>query len=428
MAENVFQKEYSLPQANLQRKSKAIGIEDNRPLSLSFMQLKKQIQSSPVMQMQTEIHHRTGAFAFEDIGPETVGVGMEARLDPDDPVIGSEPGANQAQLIKRLNKFYNVKFIRGHLLNADLGGGGIGANMFPITDQANKNHSNLVEQPIKAALCRAGTHHMDVYYKVEVGNIINENKQENVAGEDSSIPYQISTLASDFRCNAKFIDKPGTVATPDIIPETIIHSEVYQAIPLSQQSVYPPCKTENYSVTGGVRPLRSWKHEGEGRAARYTDSSGNRVKINDAPLSNNPLLPSDLYELIMSSRKDEIVNNILETIPRDDNMIKPLAVLKKLQDPMRSVEYLSASHAANEALGVDDFIAGSASQELNSEIVEDDLSFYNDVICQFIDKIIDENKENYIGLVTACNGDVNALLTAIVNDIQQKLAVAIPME
>lgn len=48
--------------------------------------------------------------------------------------------------------------IKGHLLNANLGGPGMIENLFPITSDANTAHSHLVEEPIKANFLTLSKH------------------------------------------------------------------------------------------------------------------------------------------------------------------------------------------------------------------------------------------------------------------------------
>lgn len=98
---------------------------------------------------KTKIVHDTGA-----LGGSTVGLRMTASpLGPEHPK-GSEAGG-QAALMDQLPTDSSAipettkRFIRGHLLNYDLGGPGTAFNLFPITAQANIDHYNRVEKTVK---------------------------------------------------------------------------------------------------------------------------------------------------------------------------------------------------------------------------------------------------------------------------------------
>ncbi len=101
------------------------------------------VQQGPVTQI---------TFEGSDLGGDTVGVSMTAfPLGPDHPQ-GSGP-TGQATLMGRLPtdpKFSaGKKYIRGHLLNDNLGGPGRAVNLFPITAQANADHHSKIESYVK---------------------------------------------------------------------------------------------------------------------------------------------------------------------------------------------------------------------------------------------------------------------------------------
>lgn len=108
-------------------------IEDNR------------ISQQKVAQLKTEICYNSGPLKNTMF---TVGKHMHASLDPNDPVHGSEPG-EQIGIIKMLKAEGYRAMVRGHLLNAELGGLGIAANLYPITSQANSLHTRYVENHVK---------------------------------------------------------------------------------------------------------------------------------------------------------------------------------------------------------------------------------------------------------------------------------------
>lgn len=95
------------------------------------------------------------AFKSENLhGEGEVGVAMEAwPLGPDHPK-GSGPSGQESlmSLLPTNPKVYRAsdqRYIRGHLLNDNLGGPGQPVNLFPITAQANTRHHSAIESDVK---------------------------------------------------------------------------------------------------------------------------------------------------------------------------------------------------------------------------------------------------------------------------------------
>jgi hypothetical protein len=132
---------------------------------------------------------------------EPVGVKMVAPcLGPDHPQ-GSGPDTSVAA--KHISVLNNKdKYIRGHLLNGDLGGPGDMGNLFPITCQANSLHYQNVEKEAKSLINDEKTY---ARYEVEVKNR-NDKKGE-----------------ADLECKLSPIDKKGTPTGWELV--ATIHSE-----------------------------------------------------------------------------------------------------------------------------------------------------------------------------------------------------------
>lgn len=132
---------------------------------------------------------------------EDVGIGMIAKsIGPDHPQ-GSEPSNFVTrQHIKGLGGADT--YIRGHLLNGDLGGPGEAANLFPITAQANSQHYQKVE---KAAKILINDQKCWARYQVLVTN------RDDANG------------AADFECELAPLD--GTGADTQWMLSGTIHSE-----------------------------------------------------------------------------------------------------------------------------------------------------------------------------------------------------------
>lgn len=126
-----------------------------------------------ILQLRTEIEYQTTSCGFTlptgESQQEIVGKSMHALLDPKDPVKGSIPGSYvQSGLMGYLKGLNYRRMVRGHLLNAELGGLGIAANLYPITTQANSLHKYQVENHVKNELLNPSyTRNNRLEYQVE---------------------------------------------------------------------------------------------------------------------------------------------------------------------------------------------------------------------------------------------------------------------
>jgi hypothetical protein len=79
------------------------------------------------------------------------GSSMSAHLNPAEAKRGSDTGSSTAytSLFKKLQTSTGTSWVRGHLLNHDLGGEAHYNNLFPITTAANNEHKYEVEYPVK---------------------------------------------------------------------------------------------------------------------------------------------------------------------------------------------------------------------------------------------------------------------------------------
>ena len=110
---------------------------------------------------------KDGAKSYSD----TVGTKMVAeQLTPYHPQ-GSGPAssaqANIFSVLPTQGATGNDRFIKGHLLNDNLGGPGLAENMFPITHQANVDHKAAIETEAKK---RVNDQHYWARYEVVVKN------------------------------------------------------------------------------------------------------------------------------------------------------------------------------------------------------------------------------------------------------------------
>jgi hypothetical protein len=131
--------------------------------------------SNEPIQLKTAIRHTTGTVKANG-GDHTVGLAMNAELDPKDPVKGSATGVNSDWMRWIRAHYPKANVVRGHLLNHDLGGFGIEENLYPISTLANANHSSKVEQNVKGALTKLNGEvnakdQAYIYYNVTVNQI-----------------------------------------------------------------------------------------------------------------------------------------------------------------------------------------------------------------------------------------------------------------
>ncbi len=127
--------------------------------------------SNPV-QLKTTVDWTAQEFPYADqTNPKVwkkgrAGYKMRATLDPNDPKQGASTTSNEMnKLFQSLNTYWEPgtkHWVRGHLLNDNLGGKNVSINLFPITGHANGDHLNNVERVIKDWI-RAGA---EVYYEV----------------------------------------------------------------------------------------------------------------------------------------------------------------------------------------------------------------------------------------------------------------------
>ncbi len=161
---------------------------------------KKDITKKPTKKKKTEntapIQFFSGTYISYSIQPyryysvqdggleeEVVGSYMSAELDPDDSYNGSATDSDvHEQLMKSLRRRYNITnscdLVKGHLLNHDLGGLAIQANLFPISGNANKAHSRCIEEPLKKYLYSGNK----CIYTVRAVN--NNTGEDNVCKDD----------------------------------------------------------------------------------------------------------------------------------------------------------------------------------------------------------------------------------------------------
>ena len=148
--------------------------------------------NTPGLTLDTRINYSQGSAAGD-----TVGIGMIA--DPLGPnhAQGSGPSASALSgvmdlLITDPGARNPSKYIKGHLLNDNVGGPGTAENLYPITAEANAAHVRNVESMVKTWV---NTNKYWVYYSVQVNSISEHITHAGQKHEDNWIN-------ANFVCNA----------------------------------------------------------------------------------------------------------------------------------------------------------------------------------------------------------------------------------
>jgi hypothetical protein len=146
---------------HLEREADVMGARAlTQSASTTSQSVQRALPMQRVAQLTTIIHNDTQTIkqSYNNAPDDTAVVGrrMVAKLDPDDPKKGSAPGSGgEFEIYNELNAAHKKQYIKGHMLNANLGGLGLTENLFPITADANHEHSASVEENVKEAVIYA---------------------------------------------------------------------------------------------------------------------------------------------------------------------------------------------------------------------------------------------------------------------------------
>lgn len=165
---------------------------------------------TPGLNLTNEIDYRTGSVAGD-----SVGVDMEARsLGPSH---GQGSGPSDSALSDVMDNLVTdpgnrnpSKFIKGHLLNDNIGGPGTSDNLYPITAEANRSHETNVESIVKRWV---NIDHYWVYYRVQV-----KSPQEHLEHPGQKDPD--NWVNAQFQCEAYIKKTDGSQA--NAFTETIV--------------------------------------------------------------------------------------------------------------------------------------------------------------------------------------------------------------
>lgn len=153
---------------SLQLKQQALMNDNPSSKMATSLQL---MNSGKVIQAKTTIEYgplKTFTFQASNMNqPVTgeVGSAMRANLDPKDSRTGTDTGGSNAynNLFSALQSKTASTWVRGHLLNHDLGGVAHYNNLFPLTTAANGEHYQEVEKQVKHWIASNNEVHYEVW-------------------------------------------------------------------------------------------------------------------------------------------------------------------------------------------------------------------------------------------------------------------------
>lgn len=169
-----------------------------------------------ILQLKTDIIYNTSTinYTIGDVEDNAiVGSSMHAWLDPGDPVHGSEPGSKvQGDLMKYFKDCGYKGMVRGHLLNAELGGLGIAANLYPITSKANSQHKLKVENYVKDYITNTSDFDENnrLEYRVDV-----EKKTPPEATFKCMLGHETSSVWDLLTCDITSMPEQGSTGSGD---------------------------------------------------------------------------------------------------------------------------------------------------------------------------------------------------------------------
>jgi len=228
-----------------------IATIQNSPQAIAQRHASQQMQSSPGMQAQrrifsgisdqaiqrqvlstgaldnrqTDVTWATGQIQGDGTNT-TVGVKMIANpLGPDHLQGGPPKSGAQKGLMRQLPTDPKLptdqKYIRGHLLNDNVGGPGEDYNLFPITGEANHQHEHFIESTVKSW--------------------VNDQKQwvkYTVEAKPIKVDLKAETVNAAFDCEAQLLNPANAMQPMDTVKATI--PSIYKGRPLIDGSKTNP--------------------------------------------------------------------------------------------------------------------------------------------------------------------------------------------
>ena len=190
--------------------------------------IQRQVWSTGTLDnLKTDVTWTTGQITGDGTGT-TVGIKMIANpLGPDHLQGGPPKSGAQKGLMRQLPTDPKLptdqKYIRGHLLNDNVGGPGEDFNLFPITGEANHQHEHFIESTVKSW--------------------VNDQKQwvkYTVEAKPVKVDLKAETVNAAFDCEAQLLNPANAMQSMDTVKVTI--PSIYKGRPLIDGSKANPSK------------------------------------------------------------------------------------------------------------------------------------------------------------------------------------------
>jgi hypothetical protein len=195
--------------------------------SEKMVTIKEEVRNLPSTDKDTKVKFTLAERTF-NFGPDTPGgpdhkvtdkLGIKMVAESLTPLHPQGAGPSDAALGNIFN-FLNTLgptgahgYIKGHLLNDNLGGPGQAENLYPITQQANADHANLIEDEAKK---RVNQDHFWVRYEVDIQN----EKVSNLP----ATPTMGKAISIDADMHAKLSILGTSGLEPTLIKSVVIKS------------------------------------------------------------------------------------------------------------------------------------------------------------------------------------------------------------
>lgn len=213
---------------------------------------------------------------------DVVGQSMEAVYLGKNHPKGSGPGTSQSNIfsviptkgdvdkINGASRDANSIYIKGHLLNDNLGGPGEGRNLFPITQQANRLHESNIEKDAKRLVNDEGfiVHYLVKvpYYKLQPTTVIKGTT--------------FHPVNANFYCQLSTYEKQGDKLVKKSPFKTVTIQSIYKTDPLASGSSAVGPSDSTAKGTQDVTGAKLDDHEKIKAEVMHRGGGSGKVKIN----------------------------------------------------------------------------------------------------------------------------------------------------
>lgn len=206
---------------------------DSKLQNISDQAIQRKVWSTGALDnRQTDVNWITSQIQGDGTNT-TVGVKMIANpLGPDHLQGGPPKSGAQKGLMRQLPTDPKLptdqKYIRGHLLNDNVGGPGEDFNLFPITGEANHQHEHFIESTVKSW--------------------VNDQKQwvkYTVEAKPVKVDLKAETVNAAFDCEAQLLNPANAMQPMDTVKVTI--PSIYKG--------RPPIDGSKAKPSGGLAPV-----------------------------------------------------------------------------------------------------------------------------------------------------------------------------